>query len=168
MGNAQTPLIAHKSHTGTSNSYLIAANSNFGQIKVIPETLDQNTIQSKPVELFIPLNDSTILKRTTSPRNATYNNPSNTKTDTLPNKNHYTVFEFRQKYEDSINQLRLEKNKFQYETQDSKPTESINPETTPVKKKKKSYLLFLFGITGGGMLLTKLFGKYNVSHPSIV
>jgi hypothetical protein len=41
-------------------------------------------------------------------------------------------------------------------TPENQTAEPMHEENTP-KKKKKSYLLFLFGITGGGMLLMQLF-----------
>lgn len=166
IGFAQTAIIAHKSHAGTSISYLIAFSSNFGAIKVVPETWDDNSIQSKPLEIFIPLNDSVILKRTYPTRTPDFND-IDIKTDTLPNKNGYSIFEFRQKYEDSIKQIQQEVYKQQYGKQELKSQQQLNEKATPAKKKKKSYLLFLFGITGGGMLLMKLFSRSKQTEQSI-
>lgn len=173
-GNTQTPLIAHKSHSGSPASYLIVSSTNFGQIKIVPESWDQNTIQSKPTETFIPLNDSVILKRTTPARNSTFPPSfSDIKTDTLPNKNRYSVFEFREKYQDSVERAwteqmdKLEKEKRDQLKQQQLESQKQLNEPAPAKKKKKSYLLFLFGITGGGMLLMKLFSGSKNSQRSI-
>lgn len=157
--NAQTPLIFHKSHAGTSISYFIDPSSNYGAIKINPylEIQEENS-NPKITEIFIPLNDSVILKRTASGRNI---DAMEIKTDTLANKNRYSVLEFQHKYKDSIRQSNLKKWSFQYATQ------SLNDPATPTKKKKKSYLLFLFGITGGGMLILKVFGKSRISKTSI-
>lgn len=157
--NAQTPLIYHKSHAGAPVSYFMDPSSNYGAIKMNPslETWEENSIP-KITEVFIPLNDSVILKRTSSGRSI---NAVEIKTDTLANKNRYSVFEFQHKYNDSIRQNNLKKWSFQYATQ------SLNTPATPAKKKKKSYLLFLFGITGGGMLILKVFSQSKTINPSI-
>ena len=167
IGNAQTPLIAHKSHTGSSNSYTITSNSNFGAIRI---DFDQPGQQLKPYqsEDFKPLNDSVMILKISDM------NQNVIKIDTLPNKEKISsmVFEFR--YKDSIRKKEIEENykqELEYEEelkqQQLESQKQLNQETAPVKKKKKSYLLFLFGITGGGMLLMRLFRKSETIKPSI-
>jgi hypothetical protein len=94
------------------------------------------------------------------------------KIDILPNQNRYSPFVFEFKYKDSIQKKELQELDLKVEqAKQQLKLEQIQsqPEATPIqsKKKKKSYLLFLFGITGGGMLLTKLFRKSKTSNPSI-
>ncbi|MGV3611591.1 MAG: hypothetical protein ACO1N0_11615 [Fluviicola sp.] len=161
LTNAQTPLIAHKSHAGVSISYLIDPSSNFGVIRLSPkqdfETWEKNSLPQK-TEVFIPLNDSVILKRTTS--GISIGLPE-IKTDTLSNKKRYSVFEFQHKYQDSVRKEKLVKWSFQY------AAHSLNQPSAPIKKKKKSYLLFLFGITGGGLLFMQLFRSSKSIQPAI-
>ena len=159
-GIAQTPLIAHKSHAGVSASFFIDPLSNFGARLEFPyhiETTESNIISVKPIEIFIPLNDSVILRRSS----AITSGQNVINTDTLTNKNRYSIFEFQHKYKDSIRQSRLEKWSYQYASQ------LLDQPAVPAKKKKKSYLLFLFGITGGGMLLMRLFRGSKITNPSI-
>lgn len=167
LGNAQTPLIAHKSHAGSSTSYLIVSSSNFGLRRT---DFDKQFEQSKPVrsEHFKLLNDSVIILETTDL------NQNIIKTDTLKNQNRYAPIIFELKYKDSIQKKEIEENykrEMEYEEelkqQQLESQKQLNQETTPAKKKKKSYILFLFGITGGGMLLMKLLGRSKTVKPSI-
>lgn len=167
LGNAQTPLISHKSHAGSSASYLITSSSNFGLRRT---DFDKQIEQTNPVrsEHFKALNDSVIILETTDL------NQNVIKTDTLKNQNHYAPIIFELKYKDSIRKKEIEENykremeqEEQLNKQQLESQQQINRETTPVKKKKKSYLLFLFGITGGGMLLMKLFGRPKTTKPAI-
>lgn len=157
---AQTPLISHKSHSGNASSFLIAANSNFGQIRI-----DLNSqLEQKPLlyQNFKPLNDSVILHEISDL------NQKIIQVDTLPNKNRYSSMIFQMKYQDSIQKTTVPEESIQpkqEETQIQPVQTELNQ--TPVKKKKKSYLLFLFGITGGGMLLMKLFGRSHTTNRSI-
>lgn len=169
--HAQTPLIAHKSHSGSSASFLIAANSNFGQIRI---DFDQQLKGPVTQQNFKPLNDSVMIHEITDL------NQQVVKTTFLPNKNRYSPVVFRMKYEDSISKAEQQRNNPQIPPkqpeqlqneqpaqQQNQPQQPIDQQPIPAKKKKKSYLLFLFGITGGGMLLTKLFSRKNISQPSI-
>ena len=166
-GNDQTPLISHKSHAGSSTSYLIASSSNFGAIK-IDFHRPQEDLKPYRSEKFNPLNDSVIILEVTDLDQQVI------QLDTLPNKEKFSpmVFEFR--YKDSIRKKEIEesyKQEMEREEQLKKrqleSQQQINQEATPTKKKKKSYLLFLFGITGGGMLLMKLFARSKTVKPSI-
>ncbi len=168
----QTPLIAHKSHSGSSISYFIDPMSNFGAIKL---DLNEPHRQSKPykAENFRSLNDSTIILEVTDI------NQKVLKTDTLPNKKRYSPVQFKIIYTDSMTrqerqklheeELKREQEIIQQEKEQQKKLnlqqEHLNE--TPKKKEKKSYLLFLFGITGGGMLLLKIFSKSRISKTSI-
>lgn len=162
-GIAQTPLIAHKSHSGSSVDFFIDPSGNFGNIEM-PENFQlQIPITYKN---FKPLNDSVMILEVTDEYEKVI------KVDILPNQNRYSPFVFEFRYKDSIRKKELEDLNLKIEQveQELKPEQiqsqqEVNP--IPPKKKKKSYLLFLFGITGGGMLLIKLFGKSKVSHPSI-
>lgn len=157
---AQTPLISHKSHSGNASSFLIAANSNFGQIRIDLES----HLKDHPFtyQNFKPLNDSVILHEISDL------NQQVIKVDTLPNKNRYSSMIFQMKYQDSIKKTTIQEETVQPEQKETQ-VQPVQTELnqTPVKKKKKSYLLFLFGITGGGMLLMKLFGRSQNTNQSI-
>lgn len=156
LANTQTPLIAHKSHSGASAAYFIDPLSNFGRIMEQPfEIQPVKTFQN--TKNFIPLNDSTILLEVINLEQKVI------ETDTLPNKNQYSPMLFKLRYEDSIRKQEQEENykrelerEEQLKKQELELQQQLN-EPAPAKKKKKSYLLFLFGITGGGMLLLRLF-----------
>ncbi|WP_300666475.1 hypothetical protein [Fluviicola sp.] len=157
---AQTPLISHKSHSGNAASFLIAANSNFGRINIdLEQKLTQNPVTQQN---FIPLNDTIMLHEISDL------NQNVIQVDTLPNKNRYSTMIFQMKYQDSIQKTTIQQETIQPEQQET-PIQPVQTELnqTPVKKKKKSYLLFLFGITGGGMLLMKLFGRSQNINQSI-
>lgn len=164
--NAQTPLIAHKSHSGSSDSYFVFASSNFGDNPHLRKKSPQELYILSDNETFIPLNDSTIVLEVRNFERQVI------KTDTLQNKQRHSPVLFQVLYEDSIRKKKLEENyKLEQEQEQEEQIrkqqlESQEQLNTPVpeKKKKKSYLLFLFGITGGGMLLIKLLGR---SKPSI-
>jgi hypothetical protein len=167
LGNTQTPLIAHKSHAGSSNSYSIASSSNFGRIE-IPENFQP---QIPPTtEKFKQLNDSVMIVEVTDIEQNII------QIDTLPNQNRYSIVLFEYKYRDSIKKLEYQEKEYQLKIEEEaaaaekkrqlESQKQIN-EPAPVKKKKKSFLLFLFGITGGGMLLMKLFGRSRSIKPSI-
>lgn len=161
LANAQTPLIAHKSHAGTSASFFIDPSSNFGRREDIDIQFEQPKIFIN--QKFTSLNDSTILLELLNPEQKVL------LTDTLPNRKKYSTALFEYYYRDSVQKvermriyeeemnqqqeqrLHKEQQKKQLELQQ----QQLN-EPAPKKKEKKSYLLFLFGITGGGMLLMRL------------
>lgn len=173
FGNAQTPLISHKSHAGTSGSYLIVSSSNFGVRRTDinkpierPDPIMFEETKTRKVDNFKPLNDSIMILEVTDW------NQNIIEIDTLPNKKRLSTNMFHYLYLDSIKKAkqlegyRIEKQE-QLEKHQLESEQQLNQEATPAKKKKKSYLLYLFGITGGGMLLTKLFGRSKNTNPSI-
>lgn len=172
IGNTQTPLIAHKSHAGTSLTFCIDPSSNFGERRD-PERFF-NPISIYRGENFKPLNDSMIILEVRD------FDQKLIKIDTLPNKERFSPILFQLKYQDSIEkeemlkiyqeQLKREQEQLKQEEEQKKQLElqqqQINEPATSKKKEKKSYLLFLFGITGGGMLLMKLFSRSkNTQQP---
>lgn len=161
IGNSQTPLIAHKSHSGTLSSYTLATSSNFGAIemKFDPQSQPPQLYKS---ENFKALNDSVIVFQV-------LDNQKVIRVDTLSNQNRYSTVLFEYQYKDSIRKkeqeeiYKLESQQRELlEKQQLESQKQIKEESTPVKKKKKSYLLFLFGITGGGMLLMRLFSRSKI------
>lgn len=160
--SAQTPLIAHKSHSGTAVHFFIDPFTNFGAIKI--------DLQPEPLinQTFKPINDSLIVREVLDYEGQIIQR------DTLPNKNRYSTGMFQYKYEDSIKleeRRKVYEEQLKYDEEQKKQFElkqqQINDPATSKKKEKKSYLLFLFGITGGGMLMMKLFGRSKGTHPSI-
>ncbi|TSJ48080.1 hypothetical protein [Fluviicola chungangensis] len=162
LTTAQTPLIFHKSHAGTAINYVVNPMSNFGAIKTdfdrpAPE------LKSYPAKHFRSMNDSAIILEVTD------FNQKIIETDTLSNKQRYSETVFRARYLDSIQkeeqmQHYQEELKQAEESQMQLELKQKQLDTPKKKKEKKSYLLFLFGITGGGMLILKVFGQ---SKPSI-
>lgn len=170
--NAQTPLIAHKSHAGTSASYFIDPSSNFGRREDPPPYFEQPKILIN--QKFTSINDSTILLELVDPEEKVL------RTDTLPNKKKYSTVLFQYYYDDSIGKaerMRIYEEEMKREQELIKQKEDQKKQLelqqqqlngqAPKKKEKKSYLLFLFGITGGGMLLLKVFSRSKVSKTSI-
>lgn len=165
LANTQTPLISHKSHAGASPTYFIDPLSNFGRIEPMPEI--QQPLRLYRNENFTPLNDSTIILEVRDLEEKVI------QTDTLPNKNRFSPTLFQLRYQDSMRKKELEENyKLELEKaeqirkQELESGEQLNG-PAPAKKKKKSYLLFLFGVTGGGMLLIRLFRQPKSTHQSI-
>lgn len=160
--SAQTPLIAHKSHSGTAISFFIEPSTNFGAIKI--------DLQPEPLinQTFKPVNDSVIIREVLDYEGQII------QMDTLTNKNRYSPALFKWKYEDSIKReerQKIQEEQLKYDEEQKKQLElqqqQINNPSTSKKKEKKSYLFFLFGITGGGMLLMRLFGRSKNTNLSI-
>lgn len=166
---SQTPLIAHKSHSGSSISYFIEPLSNFGDNPHLRKSWQEPVQFSN--ETFVPLNDSMMVVEVKD------FNQKIIRTDTLPNKKRYSPVMFQTLYNDSIirearmklyeDEIKQQQEQIKQEEERKKQLEiqqqQINEPGTSKKKEKKSYLLFLFGITGGGMLLLRMFGKSNPS-----
>lgn len=162
--NAQTPLIAHKSHSGTVANFSTEAFGNFG-------------IPSRKMVQIVYVNDSTTLNVYTrfghefeadtihSP--ISYNLNIDSMKTAVPYLRNVEYVNFKHSPESAKSKIYKKESELENSEQiEANPIEQPNPLTTPApsKKKKKSYLLFLFGITGGGMLLIKLLGR---SKPSI-
>lgn len=161
ISQAQTAIIAHKSHSGTATDFLIDPSGNFGEPG--PQLIQ-----------IVRLNDSTYVNVYSEFSGFIYHDTVrdkinyNLNIDSIHQPSYYNRVEYIN-FKNSPKNLKPKTPG--YQIQEIKSQEIIQNET-PVdqdvpKKKKKSYLLFLFGITGGGMLLTKLFRKSKVSHPSI-
>lgn len=169
ISQAQTAIIAHKSHSGTAVDFFIDPNTNFGEPG--PQLIQ-----------LIRLNDSTYIQvysefsgmiyHDTVRKNSKYNY-YNGDVDSIYLQPHYRHIEYinLQNKADTghVKTPSLQLHKMIEKTEltpqkpdDSKPRQEISP-----KKKKKSYLLFLFGITGGGMLLIRLFGSSKNTKPVI-
>ncbi|MNU63822.1 hypothetical protein D3C71_530800 [compost metagenome] len=157
---AQTAIIAHKSHSGTASTFVIDPSGNFGE-------------PAPRLKQVVRLNDTTSLEIYSdfggfSYYDTVYRNPQyanyELNIDSLNKGNAY----FRVDYinfknsPDSLKQqlpgyaqpTRLYKDETIPETIQIEPVQE-----NPPKKKKKSYLLFLFGITGGGMLLFRILNR---------
>lgn len=139
---SQTPLIAHKSHSGVAATYLIDPSSNFGQINYPPPP------PPAPIENFIPLNDSTVVLEVTD------QNQQIIKKEVLPNKERYSMPIFEAMYKDSIRKQELEKQRLEME-QEQKIRQQQNQENQSAQeresKKKKNDMLLLSLFVGGGL-----------------
>ena len=156
---AQTAIIAHKSHSGTAADFFIDPSGNFGDPQPIPQLLQ-----------VIRLNDSTYVNVYLDSYSAyIYHDTIHSAVivnyhlniDSLKKGDYYSkeveFINFKHSPKD------LKPKTPGYQIREAKSEKIIQNETlieqpTP-KKKKKSYLLFLFGITGGGMLLMRLFSR---------
>jgi len=152
---AQTAIIAHKSHSGTAVDFFIDPSSNFGDPG--PQLIQ-----------VVRLNDSTYIEVYSEFSGVIYH-------DTI--RKHRKISTYHEDI-DSIYQQEYYKNHVEYinlmnradtgriktptlieikEVQKpnyNRPAQEPNP-----KKKKRSYLLFLFGITGGGLLIFRALNR---------
>lgn len=158
--NAQTPLIAHKSHSGMASTFVIDPSGNFG---IPPPRLVQ----------VIRLNDTTSIKVYDDRHGGSfsydtvYNHPyySNylLNVDSMNRNTYFKVDYINFKHSpDTLKQklpahnpAGISDGKIPANLEIQQPI----PENNPPKKKKKSYLLFLFGITGGGLLLFRALNR---------
>ncbi|WP_430406930.1 hypothetical protein [Fluviicola sp.] len=158
---AQTAIIAHKSHSGTSVDFFIDPNTNFGEPG--PQLIQ-----------IVRLNDSTYVNVYSEFSGFIFHDTVrhkidyNLNIDSLKQPGYYNNIEYIN-FKDSPKDLKPKTPGYRMEEMKS---QEIIPDETPInepapKKKKKSYLLFLFGITGGGMLLMKLFSKSKTTQQSI-
>ena len=165
--NSQTPIIAHKSHSGTAVDFFIDPSSNFGDPG--PQLLQ-----------VVRLNDSAYIEVYYAFSGIIYHDTIRKSQLQYYNKDIDSVYQ--QEYYKHVEYLNLKKGKDadrvkppslllpkMIENPQPEPQKLDNnapvPETTH-KKKKRSYILFLFVITGGGMLLMQLFRIFK-SQPSI-
>lgn len=145
VAQSQTAIIAHKSHSGTAADFFIDPSTNFGEPG--PQLIQ-----------VVRLNDSTYVHVMSEFSGFIYHDTIryNSQAEKSPD----SLYERRKDYIELINfknspdSLKVKKPTLRYEELQVEPQQ----ETVP-KKKKKSYLLFLFGITGGGMLLMRLFSR---------
>jgi len=148
---AQTPLIAHKSHSGNLSTYFVDPNSNFGEIQMFPENYK--------TRFYTSLNDSLVLRQTS-------NGYTVIQIDTLKNEQRELLISFQQEdlrrlqlKEDSIQKvsdsLALEQYKMSQENNEKNLTPIIS---TPKKNNSNpSFLLVLFGVSAMLMLLMRMF-----------
>lgn len=159
FAQAQTPLIAHKSHSGSSADFFIDPSANFG-------------IPSRKLLQVVYVNDSTTVRVYTrfgdefeydTIRTATnYSLNIDSVKQHAPYLKKVEYVNFKHSSDTiKVKQSRREVQP-QFEIQDQDQPEQQLQEP---KKKKKSYLLFLFGITGGGMLLMRLFRQPKAVQP---
>lgn len=157
---AQTAIIAHKSHSGTASTFVIDPSGNFGDP---PPRLKQ----------VVRLNDTTSLEIYSdfggfSYYDTVYRNPVyanyNLNIDSINNEAHYFKIEYInfKNSPDTLKQLLPGYTPLMKADDGEVIPQNIQIEPVkenPPKKKKKSYLLFLFGITGGGMLLFRALNR---------
>lgn len=152
LSQAQTAIIAHKSHSGASIDFFIDPSGNFGDPG--PQLIQ-----------VVRLNDSTYVNVYSEFSGFIYH-------DTVRSRINYNL------NIDSLKQSgynRIEYINFKNSSKTLKPktpnyqiqkieSQEVIQNETPInkptqKKKKKSYLLFLFGIMGGGLLFFRLFNR---------
>lgn len=153
-GVAQTPLIAHKSHSGAAATFFIDPNTNFGKVVEFPEPVAPEVYNS-----YEPLNDSTVVKRVTDKDNNII------AIDTLPNKQRHSIGMFQYEYErqleiryrDSI--MRLEDSIRLREYQESQKEESVIIGTPKNDSNPPSFLLIVLAVSSAGMIIIRLMGR---------
>lgn len=136
----QTPLIAHKSHSGSANTYEIDPSANFGM--VAPEI--------RQIEI---INDSTYVKK--------YGFGSTLfETDTVKLQLNQVTVDFKDSLAKAYNRTVIidSKQHIQPQTQEVKP---INKRVAkPLNKKKSSSLLFILIFVSVGLLTTKIIESF--------
>jgi len=167
LGNTQTAIIAHKSHSGTALDFFIDPSGNFGDPQPIPQLLQIIRLNdSTYVNVYLDTYSSYIYHDTIHSAVAV-NYRLNI--DSLKKGDYYhSEVEFIN-FKDSPKDLKPKAPGHQIrEVESEKIIQNETPINGPApKKKKKSYLLFLFGVTGGGMLLMRMFSKSRITKPSI-
>ncbi len=153
ISQAQTAIIAHKSHSGAAESFFTDPSTNFGDPG--PQLIQ-----------IVRLNDSTYVHVMAEFSGFIYHDTMRYKKqeakilDSLyeRDKDHIELINFKH----SPDSLKIKPpTQDRYHEMKIKPQQEVAP-----RKKKKSYLLFLFGITGGGMLLMRFFGR--ILRPQVI
>ncbi|WP_343747689.1 hypothetical protein [Fluviicola sp.] len=165
LSQAQTAIIAHKSHSGTSATFVIDPSGNFGEPPPrLVQVIRLNDTASITVYDYYGLR----YDFDTVYRDPYYSNYQ-LNIDSMNSNPYFKVEYINFKHSpDSLKpKIPVKVHIGEPAVKDQKVIQEQPAQENTSKKKKKSYLLFLFGITGGGMLLTKLFSRKNTSHPSI-
>lgn len=161
FSQAQTAIIAHKSHSGTASTFVIDPSGNFGDP---PPRLKQVVRLNDTTSLEIYADFSGFSYYDTVYRNPTYSN-YNLNIDSINKDNPYYKIDYInfKNSPDSLKQMLPSFPGFTPAEDNGKiipDNIQIEPvKENPPKKKKKSYLLFLLGITGGGMLLFRVLNR---------
>ena len=161
ISQAQTAIIAHKSHSGTAINFFTDPNTNFGEPG--PQLIQ-----------IVRLNDSTYIEVYHSFSGMTYHDTIRKHrkistyredVDSIYQQEYYNHVEYINLKNTAdtglvkapslqLQQMMIKNTESGPQESDYKPVQEPNP-----KKKKKSYLLFLFGITGGGLLMLRLLNR---------
>lgn len=147
LSQAQTAIIAHKSHSGTAAEFFTDPSTNFGEPG--PQLIQ-----------IVRLNDSTCIHVYSEWYSGFVYH------DTVRDRTKYNLNIDSLKETGQNNQVEYVNFKHSPKSAKAKKPgdQQIQIEEAPIKqqqeaphkKKKKSYLLFLFGITGGGLLIFRL------------
>lgn len=154
LSHAQTAIIAHKSHSGAASGFSIDAFGNFG-------------IPSRRMVQVVYLNDSTTLNIYTR-----YGNEFEADTVHSPIRYDLNIDSVKKNqprlqnveyvnFKHSPKSVKQKQPGFDTEKRNELAPQQLfepQPEAAP-KKKKRSYLLFLFGITGGGLIITGMLNR---------
>lgn len=150
IAQAQTAIIAHKSHSGSSSDFFIDPSINFG-------------IPSPQLVQVIRLNDSTSIEVYENYRgyyqyDTVYKNPAyanyNLDLDSIAQNPYHSKVEYLNFKKSPKSVKPLPPGNKNSQINKVKPDLQIEPAPEPPpKKKKRSALFFIFLITGGGLLL---------------
>jgi hypothetical protein len=164
FSQAQTAIIAHKSHSGTSADFFIDPSTNFG-------------IPSPQLVQVIRLNDSTSIEvydnyhgyyeYDTVYNNLFYSNYNLDLDSIAKSPYHYKVeyLNFK-KSPKSLKQKPPGNRIQQIEKIQADQLQAVPQQEASPKKKKRSALLFIFLITGGGLLLFRFVNRLFKSQVS--
>ena len=158
VASAQTPIIAHKSHAGSKTSFLLSTSSNFG--KIAPR--NEPRFQLKPIEeprvvfneSFQPVNDTTVVKLTTTDNNQLI------RIDTISKKKTETIEEVKKMHstlpKESWNKSQAEGDKKKNEVIMFTPPGNGNPPSFP---------LVMLVVSIAGLIVYRLFfGRMAVQN----
>lgn len=159
---AQTAIIAHKSHSGAAASFFTDPNSNFGEpgpqlIQIV--RLDDSTYIQVFREFTGMIYHDTVRKNS---RLSNYN----PKIDSIYQQGYYKQHIKYINLKNNVDTGHIQAPSLQLHemiekeivTPENKTIQPTPQENAP-KKKKRSYLLFLFGITGGGLLMFRILNR---------
>lgn len=150
---AQTAIIAHKSHSGTAVDFFTDPSTNFG-------------IPSRKLIQIVYLNDSTSIRvysrfddafeYDTIRQRMSYSLNIDSVKKESPGLKRIEYVNFKH----SADSSRIKKSRQQLQKeQEIQNQEEFIREDAPKKKKKGSALLFIFFVTGGGLLLFRFFNR---------
>lgn len=161
--HAQTSLITHKSHSGSTLNFVTTASANFGIVREPNPEGDYNYPKYELKEItefnyFEVLNDSIVIKRTSD------ENQLLISIDTLSNNQKMDLEEFKK-----INRLQDEVHKTEYILKQHKP-QTKKEETgifqTNRKQNPPSFLLIFFAVSAVGIIIMRLFrSPQQVARP---
>lgn len=146
---AQTPLISHKSHSGTAINYFIDPNSNFG--------IDETTTYGEKTFEYVPLNDKQVVRNIKN----VFNYPIQVDTLRKPKRMSYERFTEKdlKKIQKKLSKEESKANADREKAQRKQEKAEDVPVNFQKKRNTPSFLLIFFAVSALGMIVMRLFSR---------